>query len=350
MNIIAADPQWGEVFRNPDMYLLELTEQQALFIRMTRENYYRSIFTDRQRIIPADTTGSGINLERLLERSDSESVQQPLRYIFHLAHGGSTLLARALDRPGCSLVIREPAPLRQLAVERLATHPLLFNQEHWMRRLRLVTGLLGRRYQESEPVLVKTNVPVNFILSELLSLDKDSCGVMLYSGLTEYLAAVLKSPDHQRWVVNVIRQLAGGMKQIPGLSSVMVDKLSPPQAAACLWMIQMVQFVRALDVYPNLRSLRSETFFDQPAETLTAAADFMGINIPGDEVNRIVTGELFSRHAKNPGQVYDNVVRKAEYAHQLTENQQLISEGRAWAEGYLSQLDLPEVLPRRLVE
>jgi len=348
MNTTAPDPQWEDLFRNPDLYLLEFTEQQALFIRMTRESYYRSIFTDRQRIVPAHPEGHGINLDRLLERSDSESEQQPLRYIFHLAHGGSTLLARALDSPGHSLVIREPFPLRQLAAERLATHPMLFSEERWMRRLRLVTGLLGRRYQESEPVLVKANVPVNFILQELLPLNKDSCGLLLYSGLTQYLVAVLKSPDHQRWVVNVLRQLAGGVKQIPALSSVMVDKLTPPQAAACLWIAQMVQFVRALDVFPNLRSLQSETFFDQPADTLRAAAGFMGIEMTDDEVKTIVAGELFSKHAKNPGQVYDNAARKEEYRRQLADNQPLISEGLKWAEGYLSQLDLPEVLPRAL--
>jgi hypothetical protein len=349
MNKTAADFQWEGLFHSPDMYLLEFTEQQALFIRMTRESYYRSIFTDRQRIIPVDPKGRGINLDRLLDRSDLESVQQPLRFIFHLAHGGSTLLARALDSPGHSLVIREPSPLRQLAVERLATHPMLFNQEHWMRRLRLVTGLLGRRYQESEPVLVKANVPVNFILPEVLSLHEDSCGLMLYSGLTQYLVAVLKSPAHQRWVVNVIRQLAGGVKQIPALSSVMVEKLSPPEAAACLWISQMVQFVRALDVFPNLRSLQSETFFDQPADTLKAATGFMGIVISDDDVNRMVAGELFSMHAKNPGQVYDNAARKNEYRRQLADNQLLISEGVEWAEGYLSALDIPEVLPRPLI-
>jgi len=349
MSKTAPDPQREELFHSPDMYLLELTAQQALFIRMTRESYYRSIFTDRQRIVPAHPEGRGINLDKLLGRSDAGLVQQPLRFIFHLAHGGSTLFARALDNPGHSLVIREPSPLRQLAVERLSTPPMLFNPEHWMRRLRLVTGLLGRRYRESEVVRVKANVPVNFILSETLSLQKNSCGVMLYTGLEQYLVAVLKSADHQRWILNVIRQLRSGVTQVEGLSSVMADRLTAPQAAACLWIAQMVQFARALDTYPNLRSLRSETFFDQPADTLRAAAAFMDIDISADEVNRIVAGDLFSCHAKSPGQAYNNVTRKGEYCRQLADNQQLISEGMDWAAGYLSQLDLPAVLPRPLL-
>ena len=349
MNKSVPDFQWEELFHSPDMYLLEFTEQQALFVLMTRESYNRSIFTDRQRIVPARPAGRGINLDKLLQYPEIDSVQQPLRFVFHLAHGGSTLLARALDLPGRSLVIREPAPLRQLAIERLATHPMLFNQEHWMHRLRLVTGLLGRRYRESEPVLVKANVPVNFILPEVLSVHEDSCGIMLYSGLKQYLAAVLKSPDHHRWVVNVIRQLAGGVKQIPALSSVMVDKLSPPEAAACLWFAQMSKYVQALESHSNLRTLVSDVFFEQPEATLQAASDLMGLGFSAVEIQEIVAGALFTSHAKKPGIAYDNAARKSEYRRQLADNQQLISAGMGWADDYLCQLDLPEILPRPLI-
>ena len=76
----------------------------------------------------------------------------------------------------------------------------------------------------------------------------------------------------------------------------------------------------------------------------------MGILMPDDEINRIVKGNLFSMHAKNPGQEYDNTARMDEYQRQLADNQQLISEGMNWAENYLSQLDLPEILPRPLIE
>ena len=349
MNTTAPDFDWDALFHDPDMYLLEFTEQQALFILMTRENYSRSVFTDRQRIAPAQPAGRGINLDSLLERSDSESVLRPLRFIFHLAHGGSTLLARALDSPGHSLVIREPSSLRQLAIERLATHPMLFNQEHWMRRLRLATGLLGRRYRETEPVLVKANVPVNFILPEILSLNKDSCGVMLYTGLQQYLTSVLKSPDHQRWVVNVVRQLAGGVKQIQGLSSVMVDRLSPPQAAACLWLSQMYMYVQALELHSNLRTVKSDTFFEQPAATLQAASDFMGLGFSAAEIQKIVAGDLFASHAKKPGLAYDNAARKADLEHHALENQDDISAGLEWAETWLPGSGVPEVLPRPLM-
>lgn len=45
------------------------------------------------------------------------SAAQSTTWIFQMAHCGSTLLARALDDPGASLVLREPLSLRQTAVQ-----------------------------------------------------------------------------------------------------------------------------------------------------------------------------------------------------------------------------------------
>ena len=70
MNNTAPDSQWEALFHNPDMYLLEFTDQQALFVGMTRESYKQSIFTDRPRIVPAQPAGHGINLDKLLEQSE----------------------------------------------------------------------------------------------------------------------------------------------------------------------------------------------------------------------------------------------------------------------------------------
>ncbi len=342
--------EWDELFHRPDHHLLEFSGPQALFVPMTRESYARSIFTDRQRIVPAHPSGRGVDLNRLLERFDAEAIPaRPLRFVFHLAHGGSTLLSRALDCPGRSLVIREPFPLRQLAGERLSAVPGTMDMALWEKRLRLVTALLGRRYRDSEPVVVKANVPVNFILPQLLALQEDSRSLLLYSGLQPYLVSVLKGPDHRRWVSNVIRQLEGGVRSIEALSAVRVAELSAPEAAACLWLAQMYQYARLLETHAGVKSLDSDRFFDRPLESLRAAVEFYGLELSQAELEGIVAGELFTRHAKLPGQRYDNAVRKADMERHTRENRQDIEAGLRWAEKFLPGLDLPGVLPNALV-
>ncbi|HHH43375.1 MAG TPA: hypothetical protein ENK49_04485 [Gammaproteobacteria bacterium] len=342
--------EWDALFHRPDHYLLEFSGPQAVFVPMTRESYARSIFTDRQRIVPAHPSGRGVDLNRLLARFDAESIpSRPLRFIFHLAHGGSTLLSRALDCPGRSLVIREPFPLRQLAGEDLSAIPGTMDTALWEKRLRLVVALLGRRYSDSEAVIVKANVPVNFILPQLLATQEDARGILLYSGLRQYLVSVLKGPDHRRWVGNVIRQLEGGVKRIAALSSVRVAALAPPEAAACLWLAQMVQYVRILEAHDGMKSLDSDVFFEQPQATLQAIADFYGLELSHGELEDIVAGELFSRHAKLPGRSYDNAARKADMERHARENERDISEGLRWAERFLPDLDLPPVLPAAII-
>ncbi len=59
-----------------------------------------------------------------------------------MAHTGSTLLARALDRPGKTLVIREPTTLRALGVEARAS----VNGTQVSEQLRVALAMLGKRY------------------------------------------------------------------------------------------------------------------------------------------------------------------------------------------------------------
>jgi hypothetical protein len=116
-------------------------------------------------------------------------------WIFHVAHCGSTLLARALDAPGANLVLREPLALRQLA---LAPDPA---------RLAVTTAMLSKRYQADAPTLIKANVPVNFLLPELVALNPGARAIFLYLGLDDYLLAILRSDDHRAWLRRVTQQL-----------------------------------------------------------------------------------------------------------------------------------------------
>ena len=134
------------LFQRPDLYLLEFGGPNAYFVRMTRETYLRSIFMDRQRIVAASTQAWATPTGNLLSQYESQSLPQPrLGYIFHLAHCGSTLLARALDHSSQLLVYREPSALRQLAIEFTAMPGGgACDGGRLARRLQLVTGTISR--------------------------------------------------------------------------------------------------------------------------------------------------------------------------------------------------------------
>ncbi|HUQ13381.1 MAG TPA: hypothetical protein VM055_03810, partial [Novosphingobium sp.] len=190
------------LFASPDRYLHSFDGDDALFVAMDRAAYARSIFLDG-RISPAREGTERVAVEALLASVPDPA---PMAWIFHVAHCGSTLLARAIEALGPNLVLREPLALRQLA---LAPDPA---------RLALTLAMLSRRYDRAAPTLVKANVPVNFMLAEIAAFDPSAPAILLHCGLRDYLLAILRSDHHRGWVRGVTTQLAAHLGDVESLS------------------------------------------------------------------------------------------------------------------------------------
>jgi hypothetical protein len=329
---------------SPDHYLFGFEGDQAIFAAMDREAYRRSIFLDR-RISPASQEMTTVPVG-LLARSlaGNPPARGPNGWIFHIAHCGSTLLARALDRPRDSLVLREPLALRQLGVE-AARSAGEERTASWRSRLRLAVSLAGRKYQAQAPVIVKANVPVNFIASDIMDLAPETPGILLHFPLRAYLLAILRSADHRQWVANVTSQVQPALVALigePGYSDI-------PERAAALWMAQMRLYAGAVERFAGLKSLNAERLFNTPAPVLAASAAHFGIPISEADIETIVEGPLFSTYSKSPDQAFDNRRRlevQAETARLLGPE---IDQARRWVDSRLARWPLPAELDRPLV-
>src|SRR5207253_8803461 len=102
----AMAPTLDDLFASPDHYLHSFDTDAAVFLPMDRAAYHRSIFLDG-RISPADTTSMRFPVRVLVEATPPPV--ETTGWIFHVAHCGSTLLARALDQLSKNLILREPA-------------------------------------------------------------------------------------------------------------------------------------------------------------------------------------------------------------------------------------------------
>lgn len=276
-----------QLCRSPDCYLHSFEGEEAVFVPMDRAAYRRSIFLDR-RISAAGPGGWRVPSALL---ADAAPAPLPCDWIFHIAHCGSTLLARALDELGAEtdarLVLREPFALRQLALD---GNPELLGP---------ALALLARRYPGEGPVLIKANVPVNFLLPAIVAAQPAARAVFLYSELADYLLAILRSENHRAWLRNVTGLLAGAIAEpLPS---------SDAERGALLWIAQLRRYAAALAAWPQARSLEAEAFFTRPAETLNAAADLFGQ--PSAAIPKLVAGPLFNTYSKNPAQAFDNTAR-----------------------------------------
>jgi hypothetical protein len=296
----------ADLLTSPDHYLHALDGEDAVFVPMDRAAYHRSIFLDGR--ISAAAAGS----MRLPLGALSGHVLQAARtgWIFHVAHCGSTLLARALDAPEHNLILREPLALRQVA---LAPDS---------KRLALVAAMLGKRYRPEAPTIVKANVPVNFLLPELVALDPSAPAIFLYLDLRDYLLAILRSADHRAWLHRVTGQLAGHLGDLAGLDD--------GERAAALWLAQIRAYVRALGSLSNGRSLSAERFFSDPAKVLTAAAEHFAVPIDAAAAEAITEGPLFATYSKNPSLPFDNAARIQRREALASTLKKEIAAGEAW--------------------
>lgn len=298
-----------ELFSSPDHYLHSFEGDAAVLMPMDRAAYHRSIFLDG-RISPATERTVALEARTLAQHAGAAA---PTAWIFHMAHCGSTLLARALDDPGASLVLREPLALRQTA---LRPDP---------GRVALVRAMIGKRYRADAPTLIKANVPVNFLLPQLTAADPTARAIMLYLPLRAYLLAILRSDNHRTWLRNVTGQLA------PHLGD--LSALADAERAAALWLAQVGAFTRALSAMPHARALDAETFFSDPLAVLKRAAGHLGLPLAEATLEAAVGGPLFTTYSKNPALAFDNAARIARRA----EVEQAIAPELDIAEAWLAR-------------
>jgi hypothetical protein len=297
-----------DLFSSPDHYLHSFEGDAAVFVPMDREAYRRSLFLD-DRISPTADQVMRLPVQML---SAGTPKRMPTYWIFHVAHCGSTLLSRALDDAALNLVLREPLALRQLAI---APDP---------RRLAIVAAMLSKRYRANLPTLVKANVPVNFLLPQLVDLDPGAHAIFLHLRLKDYLFAILRDENHRRWLGRVTVQLGAYLGDLSALTDA--------ERCAALWLAQMRAFIAAISRMPNARALDAETFFASPRQVLKAAAGHFGTPMSDAAIAAIVEGPLFATYSKNPSVPFDNaarVARRTELEERLNPE---VEQALAWIE------------------
>ncbi len=290
---------------SPDHYLHSFEGGDAVIVPMDRAAYARSIFLDAR----ISSAREGAALLPVAQLAEAAPPPRTTAWIFHVAHCGSTLLARALEAISSGLVLREPMALRQLA---FAPDPA---------RLQLVLAMLSRRYGGEEPTLIKANVPVNALLPAIAAADPAAPAVFLHLSLEDYALAVLRSPQHRGWV----RDIAARFAAVPAGAG-------DAECLAALWLWQMRAFADALAVLPAACTLDAERFYAEPAPVLAALAPRLGRQAEPARIAAAVRGPLFNTYSKRPGVAFDNAARLERRAVLLRELAAELAEVRSAAE------------------
>jgi hypothetical protein len=338
-----------KMLSNPDYYLWRIGESnKAEFLQMSRDAFSQSIFLDR-RIHALSTSTLQLDLEDIYS-NHCPKVDPTTKfcYIFHMAHCGSTLLARAMDLINENIVYREPSALRQLglmASDSYGREPAI----DWDNLLNFTLSQLGKAYKNNSPVIIKANVPVNFCIPELLDINNHTRAILLYSNFENYMLSILKADTHRNWLNIISNQLAPSIQHIIGIDKTQLNSLSSPEKAACMWLVQITLFDQAAKKYKQIRCLEAELFFNDSEEVLAHAFKQFGIKAKPSLIKSIASSELFNRHSKNPNYRYDNNHRIQEKERIKAAIPKDLTEAKEWLKPYIDQGMVPQSLSRPLL-
>jgi hypothetical protein len=255
--------------------------------------------------------------------------QGNIHFLFHSAFCGSTMLVRALDRPGMAMGISEPLTINDVVgFRRRGADPRAV-----ARTADAAMRLLARPFEEGEAVIVKPSNIINPLAELLLALRPEAKAVFLYAPLETFLISVARKGLHCRlWVRELLEgYLREGFVDL-GFAPEDYFRQSDLQIAAVGWLAQHVYFAKLAGKVGagRIATLDADQMTDNPAHSIASVLSYYGLTSNADVVDEIVNGPAFARHSKS-GAAFTAETRTAEYATARQAHGEEINMVLAWA-------------------
>nr|WP_294170708.1 hypothetical protein [uncultured Sphingomonas sp.] len=274
---IAADATWLTQALDPAAGLIRL-------VRMEREEYRAASFLD-DRIFGQPREAHVLPLAAVTGALPAHA-RCDARWIFHIGHVGSTLIARLLGELPGVLSVREPRILRDLTVVPAEQRPALASA---------ATALLSRSFAPGEQALVKATSFVSEIAPELVPAGERA--LFLFAEPRAYIAGILAGENS----VKELQMLADSRTQrMAGRASLPEARRSAAHLAAAAWACEMTALERSAAAMSD-RQLQWGDFdamlADMPA-ALQASAGFFDFPADENRCRAIASGPLMRRYSK----------------------------------------------------
>jgi hypothetical protein len=255
------------------------------FVRMDEAAYRAASFLDdrmlqtglESRICSLDET---MPVAGALARNDS-------RWIFHIGHVGSTLIARLLGELDGVLSIREPRSLRDLSAA---------NPEAQFELASALTRLMSRTFTPKQVALVKATSFVSE-MAPLLVVPGGSA-LFLFASPANYIASILAGENSIK-ELQALHAIRGERLRSRGIRLDGFDR-SDAHRAALAWACEMTSLESAAAAMADRRIVWAD--FDHMLEdmvgwTSRCASEF-GFVAPHGRIEEIVAGPLMRRYSK----------------------------------------------------
>ena len=331
------------------LYEIDFQEQHALFYKIEPEwpnIHCRNALLRKPILVP---------LKVLLRQTSviAAPLPAPINFIWMTDFCGSTLYARALNEvPGIYLynethLFRDIANARRFAGRGL---PPMSN-EQWRDILKIALFYQRKTFVEGDVALVKEFPASNYILHEILDMEKTFRGIFMYANLDEYLVSCLKVPSRRKLARTRVTRIFFEMRTIDALKGIDPVGLSDAQVAALHWLYLMYWHQsQGYQHHPGLRTLHNKDFFANPDSALQRSARHFNKTLGREEAQKITQGHVFNSHSKDTSKYFSMDLHESSLSFARRQFEQEITSGLEWAETITRQHPLPEILETSLLK
>lgn len=332
----AADDLLARLPGSPDAYpqKIDLVRELILLVQFDADAYRSASFLD-DRILTPTTRGAWLVASRVAEAVRSIRDPQPVHFIFHTGHVGSTLVSRLLDETGLVLPVREPLPLRSLA----EAHDVLGRPESILSEAQfdltqaMFMRLWGRGYAETRSTIVKATSSAGRLAEAILSRNEGSRAIYLNLRAEPYLATLLAGE-------NSPADLRGhAPERMRRLQSRVASPLAPLHAmsigelAALGWLAESWSQQDALKAMPErVLALDFELLLSSIAGSMSRILGHLGLPADTRYLSQVERSAVLTRYAKAPEHPYTPGLRAEILADSRRRNAAEIRQGMGWLE------------------
>lgn len=251
----------------------------------------------------------------------------PLRYIFHTAFCGSTLLSRALSELPRIMVLKEPDVLMKVSGGSLHS-----GNESVIPYLMTSLKELSQPWTESGAVVIKPTNSVNRLVPEIMA-NYPGKTILLYGGLEDFLVSCIKklpaAEEKIRWMAQHLLHQTDLQKKL-GVDT--YYKFNFVESCVITWYSQMEYFAKAIerDHLDQIRMLDMKDMLAKPFETVRAASHFFELQKSDAEIEVSVARE-FSRNSKKVETAYTDAERSQEASRVRAQYSDLLRIALEWA-------------------
>ncbi len=313
---------------DPLVYAQKLNpvDDTVLLVELAAEVLHEHSFLD-DRIFHPDMPFEWVPWKALEEAAATLPDRAP-GYLFHIGHCGSTLISRLVAEASGTQALREPLPLRFLALNRVEVMADYLDASETARRL----AILERSWARGAAA---TTVKATSLCTNLIAtVNSVSPLAFIWQSAETHLAVILAGE-------NAMQDLAGfGRNRYARLAALTdglpnIEDMSIGELAGMTWLAEIATAQHELGKRDALR-IDFDAFLADPASTLAKVCTGLGLDTSEERCDATVVGPIMGSYSKAPEYKYGAGLRAEIIADSKQRNAQELEKGMRLVERFRS--------------